>query len=273
MAVQSISLLFIFALCAPGVTEAADCETNCSSSCQTSWRYPCGIGKWCDKTIIDPACKVRCETERVLACNIGLNFCDLQRINQPELWEKIKIALQAAADAQILQSHNQCLDAVSGGGSIVSVADFFLELGLPPGSVALAKHFLHCICGEVVYENSSIIDGSIMTEEDYHNNIDMAIRYIYLEVYQRPPDEEELRRQREAFERGLSYVVIKAEVIREAIYDIYSELNGYSPAEADLKQGFADFEKGLSYVEVYAKTLTRRNALLLLLNQYVTSGF
>src|SRR5262245_48244874 len=80
--------------------EATDCNTNCSDACLTSWRYPCGIGRWCDKTVTDPACEVRCKAEKALSCEAGLNFCDLERIANPSQWEQIKGVLQLATDAQ-----------------------------------------------------------------------------------------------------------------------------------------------------------------------------
>ncbi len=42
--------LFLLSLIFVMRAGATDCNTDCSDACLTSWRYPCGIGQWCDET-------------------------------------------------------------------------------------------------------------------------------------------------------------------------------------------------------------------------------
>lgn len=159
------NIFFFLVLLLPRGARATDCDTNCEDACLTSWRYPCGIGKWCDEEFVEPACKLRCDAEKVVACETGLNFCDFAKLSDLKQWYATKEELQLAADAQVIHSYNHCLDIVRGGGEIGGAADTAAWLGdiiwklglstLPPGTGPLTQAYLSCICSEIDYGNSS----------------------------------------------------------------------------------------------------------------------
>ena len=64
-----------------------------------------------------------------------------------------------------------------------------------------------------------------------------------------------------------------AEVIDQAIIEIFLDVYNREPSGAEYTEAQADFISGSSFDEVYEKVLARRNAVLLLLNQYMLDGF
>jgi hypothetical protein len=148
------------------VVIATTCATNCSSACpHTSFRRPCPNmrhpGRMCNEEVVEPLCKARCEAERALDCNLGVNGCDLWRTNN--IWRegRDQLALMAPEGS----TAEQCVALVTGGASAASAygaTEKFIEGGLKAlytiskASVVLmagseaAKHGAICACRDAL---------------------------------------------------------------------------------------------------------------------------
>lgn len=135
------------------VQNETTCTTNCSSSCEVSYNYPCPTwkkpGRTCRGHTLDPACKARCEVERELDCRTGLNGCDLWRTNP--IWVQARETLRAAASQGV--TAEQCVSMVNLGKAAGGAASFAYDVyisGLQAAVSAAANAFpVAFVVGEV----------------------------------------------------------------------------------------------------------------------------
>jgi hypothetical protein len=139
---------------------ATDCFSDCRKSCTTSVRYPCGIGRWCDREVLDPLCNGRCNTERTVACRTGINSCSFWKGNS--YYVSIVEAIKIAHRNNKIKDVHHCHKIVSGAetassaagtaSSIVTIASKGVESwwgALSFANIAYAevvKHLARCAC-------------------------------------------------------------------------------------------------------------------------------
>lgn len=157
---NSVFILFLVAVAFCGKAIATDCFTDCRKACTSSVRYPCGIGKWCDKDIVDGLCNARCNTERTVHCRTSINSCSFWRGNPyfHQTVEAIRLAHRQNVIGNVHQCHrivSRAESASSAAGaaqSIYTVASKGVEawwgaLSVTSiGSAEMVKHLARCAC-------------------------------------------------------------------------------------------------------------------------------
>ncbi len=96
-----------------------------------------------------------------------------------------------------------------------------------------------------------------------------AINDIYQDVYGRAPEAAELAEVQAAFANAEPFDAVKAEVIDQAIHDIYQDVYRRAPRAIELAEARAAFANGDSFDAILAKVSGRRDAVLMLLSQYL----
>lgn len=138
--------------------QATTCETNCSASCQVSYNYPCPTwrnpGRTCQGHQLDPLCKVRCEAERELECNSGVNACAIWETN-PQWLATREVLRTYAGDGLTTE---KCVEIVKLGGGAAgagqAIYTAYVEgikaaLELNPAAIVAGKGAEHgaiCAC-------------------------------------------------------------------------------------------------------------------------------
>lgn len=80
---------------------------------------------------------------------------------------------------------------------------------------------------------------------------------------------DELAQAQYEFGSGNSYDTVKAVVTDQAIGQIYQDIYGWAPRVAELAEAQTDFANGISFDAIFSKVQRRRDAVLLILSQYL----